>query len=264
MTRLTLVAAGATLAASLVSAPAPAADAVSSVVEVIDGDTLMIEPPVEGLGELRLAGIEAPKPPLARPQGQPWPLADQARDVLRDLTAGKQVRLAFGARKSDRYRRLVVQLYRADGLWIQGELLRRGLARVHTAWDNRGLAADMLAAEAQARAARRGLWNNPAYAVLTPMGTARHVGSFQIVEGKVLTAQRVKNRIYLNFGADWRDDFTVTIDAEALALFAEAGVDPLALEGRTVRVRGWLEKLNGAVIEATHPEQIEILESPAR
>ena len=31
------------------------------------------------------------------------------------------------------------------------------------------------------------------------------------------------------------------------------------LEGKEVRVRGWIEWWNGTVIKATHPEQIEIL-----
>jgi hypothetical protein len=29
--------------------------------------------------------------------------------------------------------------------------------------------------------------------------------------------------------------------------------------GREIRVRGWLEFYNGPMIEATHPEQIELL-----
>ena len=42
--------------------------------------------------------------------------------------------------------------------------------------------------------------------------------------------------------------------------FRRAGVDPTSLEGRRVRVRGWLQSLNGPMIEVTHPEQIEVLE----
>jgi len=31
-------------------------------------------------------------------------------------------------------------------------------------------------------------------------------------------------------------------------------------QGKTIRVRGWIKKFNGPLIEASHPEQIEILE----
>jgi hypothetical protein len=34
-------------------------------------------------------------------------------------------------------------------------------------------------------------------------------------------------------------------------------MDLASLEGQRVRVRGWVESWNGPAIEATHPEQIE-------
>jgi hypothetical protein len=43
-------------------------------------------------------------------------------------------------------------------------------------------------------------------------------------------------------------------------IFAGAGIAPNRLENRHVRVRGWVEERNGPRIEATGPEQIEILE----
>ncbi len=245
---------------------AAAADVVTRVVAVTDGDTMRIDPPVNGLSELRLAGIDAAKAPLGRPANRPWPLGDEARAALAALTRDTSIRLAFAGQRTDRYRRLVDQVYRADGRWLQGELLEAGLARVHTSLDNREMAGEMLSIEAEARAARRGLWASPAYAVAAPSEVRQRIGSFALVEGKVLGARRVKKWIYLNFGADWRDDFTVTIEANSLPLFAAAGLDPLALAGRLIRVRGWVEKFNGPSIEVTHPEQIEVLAgaSPGR
>jgi hypothetical protein len=40
--------------------------------------------------------------------------------------------------------------------------------------------------------------------------------------------------------------------------FAAAGVDLKDLEGRRLRVRGWVELRNGPLIQASAPEQIEI------
>ena len=37
------------------------------------------------------------------------------------------------------------------------------------------------------------------------------------------------------------------------------GIDIAAYAGKRVRVRGWVARYNGPMIEATHPEQIEIL-----
>lgn len=244
--------------------PPRAEEAVSRVVAVIDGDTLRIDPPVDGLDEVRLAGIEAVKPPLGRPADRPWPLALQADRALADLAQGQAVRLVAAERPVDRYGRLLAQVYLADGRWLQGELLREGLARVATSADSRAEAKRMQVIEAEAREARRGLWASPVYAIASPTTVRDRVGSFAVVEGEVVAARRVKNRVYLNFGSDWRDDFTVTIAAAALPLFAEARLDPLALAGKSVRVRGWVERYNGPAIEATHPEQIEVLAEAAR
>ena len=88
---------------------------------------------------------------------------------------------------------------------------------------------------------------------------SQKLGTFQLIEGRVLDAAKVKGTVYLNFGADWRTDFTISIPREALKLFEVDGVDPLSLIGESVRVRGWLIKRNGPMIRATHPEQIELL-----
>ena len=72
-------------------------------------------------------------------------------------------------------------------------------------------------------------------------------------------AASVRGRIYLNFGLDWRTDVTVGIGKREGRAFERAGFDLLSLNGKRVRVRGWLRRRNGPMIEATHPEQIEIL-----
>jgi endonuclease YncB( thermonuclease family) len=244
--------------------PPLAEEASSRVIAVIDGDTVRIDPPVNAADEVRLAGIEGVKPPLGRPADRPWPLALQAERALAELAQGENVRLVPAERPVDRYGRLLAQAYLADGRWLQGELLREGLARVATGADSRAEAKRMQEIEAEAREARRGLWGSPVYAVASPTTVRDRVGSFAVVEGQVIAARRVKQRVYLNFGSDWRDDFTVTIAAPALPLFGQAGLDPLALAGQSVRVRGWVERYNGPVIEATHPEQIELLGPPAR
>ncbi|MCW8951924.1 MAG: thermonuclease family protein, partial [Rhodospirillales bacterium] len=86
------------------------------------------------------------------------------------------------------------------------------------------------------------------------------IDTFQLVEGRVVDTANVKGTVYLNFGRNWRTDFTVAIHRRALRLFEKTGVDPLLLKGRTIRVRGWLRSRNGPMIEATHPEQIEAFE----
>ncbi len=230
------------------------------IVEIVDGDTVVLD---DG-SQVRLVGLQAPKLPLGRPNFPTWPLAAEAKAALEEIALGQRVSLSYGGTRMDRHGRRLAHLHVLDEdgaprLWVQGEMLRRGMARVYTFPDNRAMVAEMLALEREARAARRGIWALDWYRILSPAEAARHIDSFQLVEGRVLQAAEVKGRIYLNFGEDWRTDFTVSIPRRAWRAFRAAGMDPLGLEGERIRVRGWLEPRNGPAIEATHPEQIERL-----
>ena len=116
-----------------------------------------------------------------------------------------------------------------------------------------------LARERRARAAGRGIWALDYYRVRRPGEAARDVGSFQLVEGRVREVAVVRGRAYLNYGEDWRSDFTVTLTPAVRRRFESEGVSPAAYQGRRLRVRGWLKSFNGPMIEVTHPEQIEVL-----
>jgi hypothetical protein len=227
----------------------------------VDGDTVVLT----DARQVRLVGIQAPKLALGRTNFKDWPLADEAKRAVEDLVLDQDVRLYLAPAPQDRHGRVLAHVTRqADGetdkVWLQAELLKRGLARVYTFPDNRVLAAELLAFERQARSAQRGIWALVHYMVRTPFTIAADVGTFQIVEGRVLDTAQVKKTIYVNFGKNWRSDFTVKISTRDAKLFAEAGIDLLALKGKRVRVRGWIKSQNGPMIELDHPERLEILE----
>ena len=228
---------------------------------VIDGDTVILE----SGAQVRLVGIQAPKLALGRAGFRDWPLAVEAKELLEALVLGASVKLVYGGRRVDRHRRILAHLERkatsdTAAFWVQGEMLRTGLARVYTFPDNRARAERMLALEREARAARRGIWRLRYYRILRPDETRRYIGSFRLVEGTVLDAAVVRGKGFLNFGPDWRTDFTVSIARKHRRRFTRAGIDIGALDGRRVRVRGWLAWQNGPMIEATHPEQLELIE----
>jgi hypothetical protein len=83
-------------------------------------------------------------------------------------------------------------------------------------------------------------------------------GKFVLVEGKVLSVHATSGTIYLNFGRRWTRDFSVIILRRRRPNFVAAGIDPMQLRGRTLRVRGVIEMRRGPVIEAEAPEQIEL------
>ncbi|ABS63310.1 nuclease (SNase domain protein) [Parvibaculum lavamentivorans DS-1] len=242
------------------------------VVEVIDGDTVLLD---DGR-EVRLTGIQAPKLPLGRSSFEAWPLAEEARDALVELVANKAVTLHYGGATIDRHGRVLAQAYTVDKkepLWLQQEMLRRGLARVYTFSDNRACAEELLRAERDAREAGREIWADAFYRVRDAADESaleKRAGRFELVEGEVISAALVRGRIYLNFGEDYRKDFTVTVEERDAKLFlaaepwlsltdtAEAG-SIASIAGKKLRVRGWIEKHNGPEITVTHPEQIEWL-----
>jgi micrococcal nuclease len=191
-------------------------------------------------------------------------LADEAISVLSDLVRGRLVTLAAQWPKEDRYGRLRAQVFITEDvaqLWLQFEMLHRGLARVSIAPDRRECVGELYSAEDAARRGRNGIWSQATYAV-RPASSAFNgdTDTFQVVKGRILSADVKNGRGYLDFGRDWRHDFTVTISPADMKMFHLAGVDPQSYEGKTVRVRGWIEHLRRPEIEVAGPEDIEVLD----
>ncbi len=213
---------------------------------VVDGSEVVLE---DGR-ILRLAGIDAPRPRT--------PLAERAKAALEKLLLGREIELRFAGNRRDRHGRAVAHLF-VGRRWVQGELLNRGLARVAGTADNRLGLAEMLAREAKARQARRGLWHDPFYAVRQAEEAGRFAGSFQIVEGRIVDAATVEGQVFLNFAEDWRHGFSLRFAPETMRLFRGEGLDVTALRGKRVRVRGWIRGADRPTIDVTFPEQIERL-----
>lgn len=217
--------------------------------EAIDGDTIRL---ANGK-ELRLMGLLAPK--------DDEPLADAAKKTLDRLVRGKKLVLAAEA-PPDRYgrRRALVALQGSDA-WLQAEMLIRGLARVATQPDSAAAASQMLALEQSAREQHQGLWADKRYQVRAA-GQFIPAGRFEIVEGQLLAVGRGTGKSYLNFGPDWKTDFTITVDTEANKRLRQAKIALKKLEGQKLRVRGFVLLTNGPMIELSHPEQLELLDPP--
>jgi len=254
------------LLALLLLAPAAAARAAepqalpavgSGVVkEVVSGDMLVL---ADGR-IVKLAGIQAPKINAGRSRPFRWPLADEAKKALETLALGRTVTLHVGGVRQDRHDRIPAQVIRDDGLWLQGELLGLGWARVYASADLAALGEALYARESAARAARLGIWSQPFFAVRDPEGLGHDYDTFQVIEGRVLAAAAAKGQIFLNFGPDWRTDFTIRVPRRAVRTFRQLHGDPAQLQGRSIRVRGWVYRHNGPEIELVHPEQLERLE----
>ena len=235
----------------------PAAEPVEAAT-ALSGDTLKL---ASG-GEVRLIGIEAPKPALAPGDPAMASLAAGATAALNRLVE-RGVILRSDTLKQDRYGRRLAQAFAPDGRWLQAAQVTAGEVRVHGDGSNRTGLRDLLAAEETARAAGRGLWRHPAFAVRRaqdPM-LRRLAGSFQIVTGRVSAATIVHDAGYLNFGADRRTDFTLVIRKPVLAMLDPAVLDLSRLSARSIRCRGWIDLRDGPSMDLSCPEQLEMLEA---
>jgi len=217
----------------------------ATVASVRDGRTLLL---ADGR-ELRLAGIE---------------VTEASHTALQRLVGQQTLRLEKLKSDHDRYGRLLAYAFAAEGQpSVQQILLEQGEARVSARIGDKACAEALLKAENAARAARRGLWADPNFAPLQAdnlvrLGSAR--GHFALVEGKVLSVRVSGGTIYLNFGRRWTRDFSVIIPRRNQRSFAAAGLEPTRLEGRRIRVRGFVERRRGPIIEADAPEQIETID----
>jgi micrococcal nuclease len=232
-------------------------------VEISGATIARVEPSNDALvlRDGRAIHLEGIRLPHSGPDRAPAISAEQAYDALMGLAKSQKLTVTAVVPKEDRYDRVRGQAFNMDSAepWIQMALVKAGLARVDIAPDRGECAAELYAAEASARASRVGLWAQPAYAVRTPDTLAGDTGTFQVVQGQVLSADVKDGRAYLDFGPDWRTDFTVTVAPGDLDNFRRDGLDPRDYAGKTVRVRGIVQQLNGPEIEIASPKQVEVL-----
>lgn len=243
---------------------APEAGTSHEAIRVLDGETVVID---DGR-EVRLIGALAPKPDTLLTAPDDWPPAREAARALEAMVLNRTVSLRYDGRRRDRYGRALAQLYVTgqNGTdWIQRALISQGHARAYALPGNTSCLGELVAAEAEARGASRGIWSREAYrsrAAADVDGLLKLTGRFVLVEGQVTQVTRVQKTTYINFGTDWRGDFTASI-ANAIADRGEGGAARLtALAGQQIRVRGWIERRNGPMIWLTSMEEIEKIGAP--
>ncbi len=169
----------------------------------------------------------------------------------------------ISAGNRDRFGRQPVNVYLqqpSGRTWLQEELVKYGLAIVHPEKDGDECTILLLSAEIDARKMRRGIWksDNPVIMKANDIDWQARSNSYQLVEGKVVSVGKTRKRVYLNFGTNWQEDFTVVIANKYIKRFKDGIGDFDTLAGKTIRIRGWLASDRGPLIEVYYPGQIEL------
>lgn len=211
-------------------------------------------------GEIvRLMMVKVPHMPKGSETGKPWPMAEQIEAFIRSQFTGVTFTFHCLERTRDRHGELVAMAKMADGGWLQSQMIKQGWAWVSSTRDFTHGAFELYGLEDEARRQGHGLWSYTSYRLKDAAQLNNKVGRFEIVEGKVMAVAVVKNVTYINFGGDWRKDFTLKMDWRARKLFEKAGVAVESLAGKRVQVRGWISWYAGPMIELTHVDQIRLL-----
>lgn len=225
------------------------------VEHAVSGDTL-----VSTGGEiLALAAVKAPE--LWKPTDayRSWPHAERSRSQLAAMTEGQTLELFCDGEKRTFDNQLIAHALLPGGQWLQHQLAEEGMVFVFPrATQTLGLN-ELYAAELAARSRKEGLWNE--LDLLAEAGERVQTGRFKIVTGKVVTAARVGSRLFLNFGENWRTDFTVEIPSRALRRFKRQDIDPIGFQQPLIEVRGWVTWKGGPHILLEGPGQIRVLDS---
>lgn len=234
--------------------------------KVIDGLTVLLKDKTI----IRLASLDIPDFHNQREA----PYSEKALKLLQDtLPNGTEV-LLYQTRKAKKGREnrmghalghiVTKKSAQSVPVWVNGALLAQGMARVMVAPNALELFEPMITAEKEARNHKRGIWHEESpYLVLTPDTAGQATGQYALIEGRVEKTASVRNNVYLNFGKDWKTDFTIMVTPALRKKLAQAGIHPLTLGGETVRVRGWPREYNGPLIELDVPEHLELIPAAA-
>lgn len=217
----------------------------ATVAAQYDGDTVRL---ADGR-HVRLLGIDTPE--MNYHHGAPQPFAERALARTRSLLPqGSSVRLTRDRELRDRYGRELAHAFRPDGTSVEETLLREGLAVSFILPPNVGLADCLLAAERDARSARRGLWALPTYSPQSAVSVVAD-GNYHLVRGEVTSTQR---------RGDW---VLLKLDQRVQLRIARADwgrfepADHLAWRGRIVVARGKLRDHDGRPqLRVWHPSQL--------
>ena len=128
-----------------------------TVKRVIDGDTVLVSGLPTGTGLVRLTGVNAPETGDGRTTRECFG-AEARRWLVEQAPPGTRLRLVFDVGERDRFGRLLAYVYRADGMFLNAELVANGYAQTMTIPPNVRHARELRDLQRRARVQNRGLW----------------------------------------------------------------------------------------------------------
>ena len=218
-----------------------------TVRKVYDGDTVILQ---NGL-KIRLLSINTPEVEgrykVAEPGGE------EAKRELMEILREQQVRLQMDVEKKDKYKRTLAHLFTREGLHVNLEMVKRGLAFVNIHTPNLHYADELVRAGERAEADRLGIWARKEYGVrpFASIERGKDKGWMRLT-GRVQAIRRSRRYSYLEFSRQT----DIRIANANLSLF------PVLSEymGKELEIRGWpsRSKRHYSVL-IRHPSALKII-----
>jgi len=200
------------------------------VVKVYDGDTIILK----NGQHVRLLGINTPEINSHFRQGEQG--GEQAKMWLQQKIESRDVYLEYDQQQSDKYDRVLANVFLENGEYINQSLLESGLAILSIIPPNLRYSDDLQQAQQQAENNKLGIWALPAYQTETIM--PNHSGSIESGWHRFnVTPQQLKEtrkyvRLVLSNNLDLR------IAKSELHLFPDLS----QYLNQTIEVRGWASR----------------------
>jgi micrococcal nuclease len=209
---------------------------------------------------LRYIGIDTPEVNIKKDnrfQYSPQPYSLEAKEYNRHLVEGKVVKVEFDLNKYDKYGRLLGYCFVED-IFVNAKLIEEGYAVLYTYPPNVKYADLFVNLQNQARDKKKGLWAS--YSLIEASEAHLYINQIRRVRGKVLSTYESDKCVYLNFGRDYKSDFTVVIFKNSLSAFQSININPVdSYRGKTVEVTGRIKEYNGPEIIVNSPYEIEVV-----
>lgn len=163
----------------------------------------------------------------------------------------------------DRYNRLPAHIIvdpNGRATWLQARLLAEGQSILSGQYDKSACMNSLIEFEDAARLSLTGHWKSSWLPMrATDVETLQNsAGEFSLVEGKVRSIGDRTKRLYLNFGQNWSQDFTVIVAKTGRNAFKGNWERFRHLADKKVRIRGMLEMNSGPLIRLVYEGQLEI------
>ncbi len=141
---------------------------------------------------------------------------------------------------------------------LEEEILNKGLSLVYFI-DKEENSDKFFAAENIARQNKIGIWKE--IRILDANNISNNynaiLNKFVIARGVVKGVYTSKQNTFINFGNDWKTDFTAQIANKTLKDYPDFNIEKII--GKRIMLRGWLENYNGPFIKIYNPQNIEFL-----